>query len=124
MILMYAERYSALSTQHSALSTQHSALSTRLCPMSDRRPLTTRDARWAKALASFLAARRVAPNLISVFSVFAAAVAGGAFVYSGEAGGRARVISLLVAAAFIQLRLLCNMLDGMVAVEGKMASKS
>lgn len=92
--------------------------------MSDRRPLTTRDARWAKALASFLAARRVAPNLISVFSVFAAAVAGGAFVYSREAGGAARVVSVLVAAAFIQLRLLCNMLDGMVAVEGKMASKS
>jgi phosphatidylglycerophosphate synthase len=82
--------------------------------MSDRRPLTTRDARWAKALASFLASRRVAPNLISIFSIFAALVAGAAFVYH----------FVLVAAVFIQLRLLCNMLDGMVAVEGKMASKS
>ncbi|HEV2963245.1 MAG TPA: CDP-alcohol phosphatidyltransferase family protein, partial [Candidatus Angelobacter sp.] len=35
-----------------------------------------------------------------------------------------RVLLLLVAAAGIQLRLLCNMLDGMVAVEGNMQTKT
>lgn len=34
-----------------------------------------------------------------------------------------QVISLVGAAVFIQLRLICNLMDGMVAVEGKIASK-
>jgi phosphatidylglycerophosphate synthase len=92
--------------------------------MSDRRPLTTRDTRWAKALASFLAKRRVSPNLISIASVFAAAIAGAALLWTREANGVERIVTLVVAAAFIQLRLLCNMLDGMVAIEGGMGSKS
>jgi len=90
----------------------------------DRRPLTTRDMRWAKAVASFLARNRIPPNLISVFSVVAAGVACFAFLHSASSDGAERVVSLVVAAAFIQLRLLCNMLDGMVAIEGKMGSKS
>ena len=90
----------------------------------DRRPLTTRDMRWAKAVASFLARNRVPPNLISVFSIVAAGVACFAFLHSANADGAERVVSLVAAAAFIQLRLLCNMLDGMVAIEGKMGSKT
>jgi phosphatidylglycerophosphate synthase len=38
--------------------------------------------------------------------------------WSGETTGAVRVVALLAGAALIQLRLLCNMLDGMVAVEG------
>src|SRR5438105_15528908 len=92
--------------------------------MSDRRPLSSRDSRWAKALASFLARRRFPPNLISIFSVFAAVVAGFAFFCSRDETGWVRVATILIAAAFIQLRLICNLLDGMVAIEGGMASKS
>jgi len=90
--------------------------------MGERRPLQSRDARWAKATASFLAARRVPPNAISIGSVVAAAIAGAAFVLSTNTPFRAPW--LVVAAIAIQLRLICNLLDGMVAVEGKLGSKS
>jgi phosphatidylglycerophosphate synthase len=89
--------------------------------MGERRPLQSRDARWAKATASFLAARRVPPNAISIGSVVAAAIAGAAFLLSNHF---ARIPMLIVAAIAIQLRLICNLLDGMVAVEGKLGSKS
>jgi phosphatidylglycerophosphate synthase len=89
----------------------------------DRRPLKTRERGWAKALASLLVRWRVRPNVISIFSVLFAALAAAAFIASRTANREARVALLLGAALCIQLRLLCNMLDGMVAVEGKMASK-
>jgi phosphatidylglycerophosphate synthase len=90
----------------------------------DRRPLKTRERGWAKALASLLVRWRVPPNAISVFSIVFAIGAGTAFIASRNAEGAQRVVLLVAAAAGIQLRLLCNMLDGMVAVEGKMASKT
>jgi phosphatidylglycerophosphate synthase len=89
--------------------------------LGERRPLQSRDARWAKATASFLAARRVPPNAISIGSVVFAAIAGAALLL-----GQAESLSYVyvVAAIAIQLRLICNLLDGMVAVEGKLGSKS
>lgn len=90
----------------------------------DRRPLKTRERDWAKALASLLVRWRVSPNAISIFSVIFAIAAGAAFIASRNSEGAHRVVLLIAAAAGIQLRLLCNMLDGMVAVEGKMATKT
>ena len=90
----------------------------------DRRPLKTRERDWAKALASLPVRWRVSPNAISIFSVVFAMGAGAAFIASRNAEGAHRVVLLIAAAAGIQLRLLCNMLDGMVAVEGKMATKT
>jgi phosphatidylglycerophosphate synthase len=90
----------------------------------DRRPLKTRDRGWAKALASLLVRWRVRPNVISIFSIVFALAAGAAFIASRDAEGWQRVVFLLLAATGIQLRLICNMLDGMVAVDGKMASKT
>jgi phosphatidylglycerophosphate synthase len=92
--------------------------------MGERRPLQSRDARWAKASASWLAARRFPPNLISVGSVIAALFAAAAFVGSRNAAPTLRLGLMIVAAVAIQLRLICNLLDGMVAVEGKLGSKS
>src|SRR3954454_12345998 len=87
--------------------------------MAERRPLQSRDARWAKATAAFLVQRRVPPNAISIGSVVFAAIAGAALIFAKES-----VLLLVVAAIAIQLRLICNLLDGMVAVEGKLGSKS
>lgn len=93
--------------------------------MADRRPLTSRDTRWAKALASALVRMRVQPNAISIGSIFFGLFGGAAFVGSRfVATEAARAALLLIAAICIQGRLLCNLLDGMVAVEGKMGSKS
>lgn len=83
-----------------------------------RRPLATRERGWAKALARALDRAGMAPNAISVASLVSAVAAGLALWWSGEAVGVTRVLALLAAAGLIQLRLLCNMLDGMVAIEG------
>ena len=82
-----------------------------------RRVLATRHAGWAKALAHALGRARVRPNAVSIASVGFALIAGALFyvVPSLTRGGQAT--ALLAAAAAIQLRLLCNMLDGMLAVE-------
>src|SRR5947199_5465867 len=92
--------------------------------MAERRPLKSRDRAWAKALASAFVRLRVSPNAISLFSIVFAGVACAGFLFSGRTLDPVqRLVWLLVAAAGIQLRLLCNLLDGMVAVEGKMGSK-
>lgn len=83
----------------------------------DRRPLASRDKRWAQELGRWLAATQMTPNQISSASMLAAALAGGAFWISGEVSGWPRVLLLLAAGAFCQLRLLCNLLDGLVAIE-------
>lgn len=82
-----------------------------------RRPIATRDRAWAKNLARTLATAGVAPDVISIASAIFAVAAGVLLWLSGTSDGVARVLELLGAAALIQLRLLCNMLDGMVAVE-------
>jgi phosphatidylglycerophosphate synthase len=60
----------------------------------------------------------IAPNAISIASLVFALAAGCSIFWSGETTGAVRVGALLAGAALIQLRLLCNMLDGMVAIEG------
>jgi phosphatidylglycerophosphate synthase len=78
----------------------------------NRRPLKTRSRRWAQHLAAHLASTAISANQISVLSVvFAAAGAGALLVATGP-------WPLVVCAVCIQLRLGCNLLDGMVALEG------
>jgi phosphatidylglycerophosphate synthase len=60
----------------------------------------------------------VTPNRISQASMLAAAFAGLAFWLAGEAQDGWRAGLFIAAALFCQLRLLCNLFDGMVAVEG------
>ncbi|WEX09543.1 CDP-alcohol phosphatidyltransferase family protein [Chelativorans sp. AA-79] len=83
----------------------------------NRRPLASRNTGWAAALTRFLAQTSVTPNQISAASMAMAALSGAAFWLAGAAEGWERVVSLLCGAAFCQLRLLCNLLDGMVAIE-------
>ncbi len=85
----------------------------------DRRPLASRNTRWAQTLARRMTALSVTPNRISQASMAMAALAGVSFWLSGVVGNVGpRAILLILAALFCQLRLLCNLLDGMVAVEG------
>lgn len=83
-----------------------------------RRPLKTRQRAWAQALARALTRAGISPNVISVASLVFATAAGLCLGWTGRADGIARQALFLATAACIQLRLLCNMLDGMVAVEG------
>lgn len=84
----------------------------------DRRPLASRNSRWAQAIARRLASMNVTPNRISQASMLAAAFAGLAFWLTGETQDGMRGALFIAAALFCQLRLLCNLFDGMVAVEG------
>ena len=90
----------------------------------ERRPIKSRDAGWARATARFLSRTAVTPNMISVLSVGFAAAAGACFYSSGHTAGVARVVVLMGAAVGVQMRLICNLLDGMLAVEGGKASKT
>lgn len=84
----------------------------------DRRPLSSRDTGWARAIAHRLSASGITPNQISMASMAMAAGAGTAFWLAGSATPGTRAALLLAAALFCQLRLLCNLFDGMVAIEG------
>lgn len=89
-----------------------------------RRPIASRDSPWAKAVAASLGRTAVQPNWISSLSVVFAAVAGYALWRGGVAVGAVRVVCFLGAAACMQLRLICNLLDGMIAVEGGKGSRT
>ncbi len=84
----------------------------------DRRPLASRETSWARGIARRLSASGITPNQISMASMAMAAVAGAAFWLAGSAASGPRAALLLVAALFCQFRLLCNLFDGMVAIEG------
>ncbi|GAC1454246.1 MAG: CDP-alcohol phosphatidyltransferase family protein [Gemmatimonadaceae bacterium] len=89
-----------------------------------RRTLATRDAGWAIALARWLARIGVRPNAVSIAGVAFALGASFAFFLAPEFDRGGRAALLLVAAASVQLRLLCNLLDGMLAGEGGFKSKT
>ena len=91
---------------------------------SPRRVLATRSAGWARALARGLARSGVRPNTVSIAGAGFALASGGAFVVSAELARESRAALLLLAAACIQLRLLCNLLDGMLAVEERLKSST
>lgn len=78
----------------------------------NRRPIAVRGSGWAQRTAAALARSRLTPNQISVLSVlFALAGAWALLALTGAVGA-------LLCALAILLRLLCNLFDGMVAVEG------
>jgi phosphatidylglycerophosphate synthase len=90
-----------------------------------RRPLRTRQRKWANSIARRLTRWGVRPNHISLASVGFSLIGAGALVaFTICQSTAARAALLIATAACIQLRLLCNMLDGMVAIEGGMKSNS
>jgi phosphatidylglycerophosphate synthase len=77
-----------------------------------RRPLASRSTRWAAVLSSGAIRAGLTADGISILSlVFAAAGAAALLCLPAP-------WNLVACAVGIQLRLLCNLLDGMVAVEG------
>ena len=90
-----------------------------------RRPLKSRDTKWAGAIASGLARAGVRPNVISVAGTVFAAGAGVSFWFAGyTALGWQWSVLLMLAVCGMQLRLLCNLFDGMVAIEGGFKTKA
>jgi phosphatidylglycerophosphate synthase len=83
----------------------------------NRRPIAARDKRWAALAAQALLRTPITPNQISLLSIVFSALGAWAIVV-----GPRMPWGFLVGALCIQLRLVCNLLDGMVAVEGQRAS--
>jgi phosphatidylglycerophosphate synthase len=78
----------------------------------NRRPIKSRSTGWAKGLTKLLLKSNITPNQISVASVvFAALGILALIVDKGVAGS-------ILCALGIQLRLLCNLFDGILAMEG------
>ncbi len=94
-------------------------------PEITRRPLKSRQTKWATAIASRLARARVRPNAISVAGTVFAAMAGASLFAAGRSQVDWQWVTCMVLALCgMQLRLLCNLFDGMVAIEGGFKTKS
>lgn len=77
-----------------------------------RRPLKSRLNPLAIKTASFLSKKNITPNQISVLSIFFSLIGGIMILIPKSPFG------LVLGALCIQARLLCNLLDGMIAIEG------
>ena len=93
-------------------------------PVANRRPISARNTRWAGACAGWLVRSGATPNGISVASVGFGLLAGAAFWGTSRVTGIGQAALFAAGAAGIQARLLCNLFDGMVAVEGGLKTKS
>ncbi|MBB6223221.1 CDP-alcohol phosphatidyltransferase family protein [Rhizobium leguminosarum] len=83
-----------------------------------RRPIASRSSSWAIGMSAWLARTGVTPNGISLFSILFAGICAALILLTTHP------IAMIGAAISVQLRLVCNLLDGMVAIEGGKKTKS
>jgi phosphatidylglycerophosphate synthase len=86
----------------------------------ERRPIASRDYALSIRLATWIAGLGVTPNAISVAGMVAGVLSGVAFACTPLVDHGC--LLFLAGAALMQMRLLANMLDGMVAVQTARAS--
>ncbi len=86
--------------------------------MRERRPLASRQTGWAVRLLALLLRTPLTADAISALGLVFALLGAGAMLM-----GRDAPSIFLLAALFIQLRLLANLMDGLVAVEGGRGSR-
>jgi len=89
----------------------------------ERRPIKARSARWPLKMATTLVCIGITPNQVSVLSTIFALIGAVLYLVSAQVSGTGVILSFFGAAVCIQLRLLCNMLDGLMAVECDRVSK-
>ena len=87
----------------------------------DRRPIATRDRKWAQDTTAWLASRNISPDAISIAGMCACIIGGVAVGLTSIGDYR---ILWLIGALGAQLRLTANMLDGMVAIASSRTSKA
>lgn len=92
-------------------------------PTENRRPLTSRNSAWAARLASWAVAKGITSNQISQASMGFAGLGFALFALSPHSPGIVQFLCLILAAATLQARLVCNLIDGMVAIEGGKGAK-
>lgn len=89
-----------------------------------RRPLKVRDHNYSVKIAKFLSTKNITPNQISVASIFFSLLSGICILLINTQSNFELWFYSILAALFIQMRLLCNLFDGMVAMEGGKSTKS
>lgn len=82
----------------------------------NRRVLKSRDSSVAQSTARWLAKKNLTPNTISLISIVFAALSFFSF-YFASTEDLPLLPALLIAVFGIQLRLVCNLMDGMIAIE-------
>lgn len=85
-----------------------------------RRPLKSRGTGWAHFFSRTMLRMGLKPNTVSMLSLVCAAVGGGAAWLASQPGNSPWF--WLLALTGIQLRLFCNLMDGLLAVEGGLRS--
>ena len=90
----------------------------------DRRPIALRDQSFVRAIAAWLVRARVNPNHVSLLGVGFSAVTATCLVLAPLAEPVWRSIAFLGAAAFIPFRGLCNLCDGLMAIEGGLRTRT
>jgi phosphatidylglycerophosphate synthase len=90
--------------------------------LSDRRPLASRDLDIARRMASWLIGAGIPANTVSLSSMVFAALA--SLSLAATSSSAAPRLLFIAAALFVQLRLLANLLDGMIAVGSGRASRA
>lgn len=85
-----------------------------------RRPLKSRSTAWAAFFSRHMLRMGLKPNTVSLLSIVCAAVAGSAILLASRT--EPAWIFWLIAAAAVQSRLFCNLMDGLLAVEGGLKS--
>lgn len=90
----------------------------------DRRPAPGRAAPSVRRIAVALTQAGLTPNQVSLLGVFWSVAAGAAWLLLPTTEGFGRSALCLAAALFLGLRLLCNLLDGVMAIEGGQGSST
>ncbi len=89
----------------------------------DRRPLKSRQKPAFQKLAALLVKWNASPNGISVVGMLFGVAAGAALWGTAQTHGVAQRSLWIAGALFVQARLVCNLLDGMVAIGSGKQSK-
>jgi phosphatidylglycerophosphate synthase len=90
----------------------------------DRRPIGLRDRIWVRAIAAWLVRTRVKPNHISILGMGFSALSAACLLLAPAAEPIWRGVLFLGAAAFVPFRGLCNLCDGLMAIEGGLRTRS
>jgi phosphatidylglycerophosphate synthase len=91
--------------------------------VTDRRPIAARRLGWINHLAAALASMHVSANSISVAGMICGILAGICLDFTAFTGSIEQRLLWISAAALVQLRLMANLLDGMVAIASRTASQ-
>ncbi len=89
----------------------------------DRRPLKSRQKKIFHVMTAWLIARGMSPNAISVVGMIAGIAAGCTLYMTAYTVDWSQRLFWLASAGLVQLRLMCNLLDGMVAIGSGKQSK-